>query len=46
VESFNLAKVRDEGYDVELMYRTGLAALALPGSLTVRALATRPLYVG
>ena len=41
VQSFNLAKVRDEGYDVEVMYRTGLAPLRLPGSLTVRALATR-----
>jgi outer membrane receptor protein involved in Fe transport len=41
VQSFNLAKVRDEGYDVEVMYRMGLTALRLPGSLTVRALATR-----
>jgi outer membrane receptor protein involved in Fe transport len=41
VQAFNLAKVRDEGYDIEAMYRTGLAALALPGSFTVRALATR-----
>jgi outer membrane receptor protein involved in Fe transport len=41
VQAFNLAKVRDEGYDIEAMYRTGLAALRVPGSLTVRALATR-----
>jgi outer membrane receptor protein involved in Fe transport len=41
VQAFNLAKVRDEGYDIEAMYRTGLAALRLPGSFTVRALATR-----
>ena len=41
VQSFNLAKVRDEGYDIEVMYRAGLAPLALPGSVTVRALATR-----
>jgi len=41
VQSFNLAKVRDEGVDIEVMYRTGLSALRLPGALTVRALATR-----
>jgi iron complex outermembrane recepter protein len=41
VQAFNLAKVRDEGYDIEAMYRTGLAAMRLPGSFTVRALATR-----
>ena len=41
VQAFNLANVRDEGYDIEMMYRTGLTAVHLPGSLTVRALATR-----
>jgi outer membrane receptor protein involved in Fe transport len=41
VQSFNLAKVRDEGVDIEIMYRTGLSALRLPGAVTVRALATR-----
>jgi len=41
VQSFNLAKVRDEGVDIEVMYRTGLSALRLPGAVTVRALATR-----
>jgi outer membrane receptor protein involved in Fe transport len=41
VQSFNLAKVRDEGYDIEALYRVGLSALRLPGSFTVRALATR-----
>ena len=40
VQAFNLAKVRDKGFDVELAYRTGLEALKIPGSLTVRALAT------
>ena len=40
VQAFNLAKVRDEGYDIEAIYRTGLSALRLPGSLTVRALAS------
>ena len=41
VQAFNLAKVRDEGYDIEAVYRTRLSALRLPGSFTVRALATR-----
>ena len=40
VQAFNLATVRDKGFDVEAMYRTGLAPLGLPGSVTVRALAT------
>jgi iron complex outermembrane receptor protein len=40
VQAFNLATVRDKGYDIEAMYRTSLGALRLPGSLTVRALAT------
>jgi outer membrane receptor protein involved in Fe transport len=40
VQAFNLAKVRDKGFDVELAYRTGLSAIRAPGSLTVRALAT------
>ena len=33
VQSFNLAKVRDEGVDIEVMYRTGLSALRLPGAV-------------
>jgi outer membrane receptor protein involved in Fe transport len=41
VQAFNLAKVRDEGVDIEIMYRTGLSALRVPGALTLRALATR-----
>jgi outer membrane receptor protein involved in Fe transport len=40
VQAFNLAKVRDKGFDIETVYRTGLSALRLPGSLTVRALAS------
>ena len=40
IQSFNLATVRDEGFDIEAMYRTGLSALRLPGSVTVRGLAT------
>jgi outer membrane receptor protein involved in Fe transport len=40
VQAFNLATVRDRGYDVEAIYRTGLSALHLPGTLTLRALGT------
>jgi iron complex outermembrane receptor protein len=40
IQSFNLATVRDKGFDIEAMYRTGLSALRLPGSVTVRGLAT------
>jgi iron complex outermembrane receptor protein len=40
VQSFNLATVRDKGFDIETTYRAGLSALHLPGSFTVRALAT------
>jgi len=40
VQAFNLATVRDKGFDIEAMYRAGLGALRLPGSVTVRALAT------
>jgi outer membrane receptor protein involved in Fe transport len=40
VQSFNLATVRDKGFDIEAIYRTGLSALRLPGSVTVRGLAT------
>jgi iron complex outermembrane recepter protein len=39
VQAFNLASVRNEGYDIEVMYRTGLSALRLPGSLTMRVFA-------
>ena len=40
VQAFNLAKVRDKGFDLELMYRTDLSAVGLPGSLMLRALGT------
>jgi len=40
VQAFNLAKVREKGFDIETSYRTGLSALRIPGSLTLRALAT------
>jgi iron complex outermembrane recepter protein len=38
VQSFNLASIYTNGFDIELGYRTSLGKL--PGSLTVRALAT------
>lgn len=40
VQAFNLATVRDRGYDVEALYRTSLTGLHLPGTLTLRALGT------
>ncbi|NJO13241.1 MAG: TonB-dependent receptor, partial [Gammaproteobacteria bacterium] len=40
VQAFNLSKARNKGLDIEAIYRTGLSGLGLPGSLTVRALAT------
>jgi iron complex outermembrane receptor protein len=40
VQAFNLAKAREKGFDIEAMYRMGLDALRIPGSLTVRGLAT------
>ena len=40
VQAFNLAKARNKGLDIEMTYRTELAGLRLPGTLTLRALAT------
>ncbi len=40
VQAFNLASLKSTGYDIEVAYRTKLGALHMPGSLTVRALAT------
>ncbi|SFU31217.1 TonB-dependent receptor plug domain-containing protein [Pseudoduganella namucuonensis] len=40
VQAFNLASLRNKGFDIEAAYRTGLTALGLPGRLTLRALAT------
>jgi len=40
VQAFNLASLRNKGFDLELSYRANLNALGLPGKLTMRALAT------
>jgi len=40
LQEFNLASLDLKGFDIETSYRTKLAALSLPGSFTVRALAT------
>ena len=40
VQAFNLAKARNKGLDIEMTYRTELAGLGIPGTLTLRALAT------
>ncbi len=42
-QAFNLASMRDKGFDVEAVYRMGLADLGLPGHLTWRALGSRTL---
>lgn len=39
-QAFNLASLRSQGYDMEMAYRTKPAALGIPGSLTLRVLAT------
>jgi outer membrane receptor protein involved in Fe transport len=40
VQSFNLASIETKGIDLEASYQFGLAKLHVPGSLTIRALAT------
>jgi outer membrane receptor protein involved in Fe transport len=40
VQSFNLASVETKGIDLEASYQLSLEKLHLPGSLTIRALAT------
>lgn len=40
LQAFNLASLRNRGYDLEAIYRTSLKGLDLPGKLTLRALAT------
>jgi iron complex outermembrane recepter protein len=40
VQAFNLASLDLKGYDIEVAYRTGLSKIHVPGTLTVRALAT------
>ena len=40
VQSFNLASIFTDGFDIEASYRLGLSGIGLPGNVTVRALAT------
>jgi iron complex outermembrane receptor protein len=41
VQAFNLASLRNKGFDLEGSYRMNLKDYGLPGRLTLRALATR-----
>lgn len=41
VQAFNLASMRNKGFDLEGVYRFDLGGAGLPGKLTLRALATR-----
>lgn len=41
---FNFAKVRTNGFDIEASYRRPLSGVGLPGSFTIRGLATRTLH--
>jgi outer membrane receptor protein involved in Fe transport len=40
VQSFNLASIFTDGFDIEASYRFNLDSIKLPGSLTLRALGT------
>ncbi len=40
VSAFNAASLATKGYDIEATYRTSMSGIGLPGSFTVRALAT------
>ena len=40
LQAFNLASMRNKGWDLEALYRFNLAGVGLPGSLTLRGLAT------
>jgi outer membrane receptor protein involved in Fe transport len=40
VQAFNLAEIYTNGFDIETSYQTSLEGIHLPGSLTLRALAT------
>lgn len=40
VSSFNAASIKTRGFDIEASYRRPLSALGLPGTFTLRALAT------
>lgn len=41
---FNFAKVHTNGYDIEASYRRPLSGISLPGSFTIRGLATHVLH--
>lgn len=40
VSAFNAASIKTRGFDIEASYRTPLSGIGLPGTFTVRALAT------
>src|SRR5262249_15596612 len=40
VSAFNAASIKPHGFDIEASYRASLAGIGLPGTLTVRTLAT------
>lgn len=40
LQAFNLASMRNKGWDLEALYRFNLGSVGLPGSLTLRGLAT------
>jgi len=40
LQAFNLASMRNKGFDLEGLYRFNLGSTGLPGSITLRALAT------
>ncbi len=40
IQSFNLASIFTDGFDIEASYRMGLSGVGLPGNFTIRALAT------
>ncbi len=40
VQAFNLASLRNKGFDIEAAYRMDLKGIGLPGRLTLRALGT------
>jgi outer membrane receptor protein involved in Fe transport len=44
VQAFNLASIYTNGFDIEASYRRPLSGLGLPGTFTIRGLATRVLH--
>ncbi len=43
-ESFNLASLKLEGFDIEATYKTNLAKIGIPGDFSVRLLATHTIH--